>query len=31
MGRVSSVRGNVGPVVLRQVREALALMFDMHA
>lgn len=29
--RVSHVRGNVGPVVLRQVREALALIFDLTA
>jgi mRNA interferase MazF len=27
--RVSGVRGNVGPVVIRQVREALALIFDL--
>jgi mRNA interferase MazF len=27
--RVSTVRGNVGPVVLRQVREALALLLDL--
>ena len=29
MGRVSSVRGNVGPMALSQVREALALIFDL--
>jgi mRNA interferase MazF len=28
-GRVGSVRGNVGPMVLSQVREALALIFDL--
>ncbi len=28
-GRVSRVRGNVGPGVLRQMREALALIFDL--
>lgn len=27
--RVTRVRGNVGPVVLHQVREALALVFDL--
>ncbi|MFN0026561.1 MAG: type II toxin-antitoxin system PemK/MazF family toxin [Acidimicrobiales bacterium] len=27
--RVGNVRGNVGPVVLLQVREALALIFDL--
>ena len=30
-GRVSSVRANVGPIVLQQVREALALIFDLPA
>ena len=29
MGRVRRVRGNVGPVVLSQIREALALIFDL--
>ena len=29
--RVRGVRGNVGPVVLSQVREALALIFDLTA
>ena len=29
MGRVHRVRGNVGPVVLSQIREALALIFDL--
>lgn len=30
-GRISSIRGNVGPLALRQVREALALIFDLPA
>ena len=30
-GRVGSVRGNVGPIVLSQVREVLALIFDLPA
>lgn len=30
-GRVAHVRGNVGDVVLRQVREVLALVFDVPA
>lgn len=30
-GRVVDVRGNVGPVVLGQVREVLALIFDLPA
>ena len=30
-GRVRSVRGTVGPIVLQQVREALALIFDLPA
>ena len=30
-GRVGSVRGNVGPIVLNRVREALALIFDLPA
>ncbi len=30
-GRVKGVRGNVGPIVLSQVREALALIFDLPA
>ncbi len=28
-GRVNAVRGNVGSVVLNQIREALALIFDL--
>jgi mRNA interferase MazF len=28
-GRVGSVRGNVGPMILSQVRETLALIFDL--
>lgn len=28
-GRVGAVRGNVGPVMLRQIREALALILDL--
>ncbi len=30
-GRVSTALGNVGPIVLHQVREALALIFDLPA
>jgi mRNA interferase MazF len=30
-GRVGSVRGNMGPMVLSQVREALALIVDLPA
>jgi mRNA interferase MazF len=30
-GRVSSVRGTVGPIVLGQIREAVALIFDLPA
>ena len=30
-GRVNDVKGNVGPVVLNQIREALALIFDLPA
>jgi len=30
-GRVDNVRGNVGPLVLSQVREVLALIFDLPA
>lgn len=29
ISRVGNVRGNVGPVVLTQIREALALLFDL--